>query len=91
MLQTVAQTTISKKWQIVLPKQTRQILAEIKPGQRAWVKPVDKETLLVSFEDPVKKGRGLLKGKLSLTKALLEERWKEQAHEEEKTKRWIRP
>lgn len=91
MLQSVAQTTISKKWQIVLPKQARQILTQIKPGQRAWIKPVDNETLLVSFGDPVKEGRGLLKGKTSLTKVLLEERRKEQARDEEKTKRWVRP
>ena len=91
MLQSVTQTTVSKKWQIVLPKKARQVLAQVKPGQQAWVKPLDAETLLVSFADPIKEGRGLLKGKTSGTKALLEERRKERARDEEKAKRWVRP
>lgn len=86
MLQSVTSTTVSKKWQIVLPKKARQVLTEVRPGQRAWIKPMDNETLLVSFGDPVKEGRGLLKGKTSLTKVLLEEKRKEQAREEKKNK-----
>ncbi|MEK7617185.1 MAG: hypothetical protein AAB414_03955 [Patescibacteria group bacterium] len=91
MLQSITRSTVSKKWQIVLPKKARKILSEVKPGQSAWVKPLDKETLIVSFSNPVREGRGLLKGRTSLTETLLKERREEQAREEEKTKRWIRP
>ena len=90
MIPTVAQTTVSSKWQIVLPKKVRALLEGIKPGQKAWVEPVDRDQLLISFKDPIEEGLGLAKGKTSLTKALLEERKRDREREERKIARFVR-
>ncbi len=66
----------SSEGQIVIPLEIRKKLG-IKPGQNV-------------NEDPIKALRGILKGKPSLTKALLSESKKDRKREEKMAARFIR-
>ena len=72
----------SSKGQVVIPVEIRQKLG-IKPGQMVNLTlEGDKAVITTMPEDPIKALRGSLKGKPSLTKALLKERKEEQKREE---------
>jgi AbrB family looped-hinge helix DNA binding protein len=73
----------SSKGQVVIPIEIRQKLG-IKPGQMVNLTlEGDKAIITAMPEDPIKALRGSLKGKPSLTKALLKERKEERKREEE--------
>ena len=73
----------SSKGQVVIPIEIRQKLG-IKPGQMVNLTlEGDKAVITAMPEDPIKALRGSLKGKPSLTKALLKERKEERKREEE--------
>jgi len=75
----------SSKGQIVIPAEIRKKLG-IKPGQKvALTLEKDKAVIEPLPEDPIKALRGILKGKPSMTKALLKEREKEIEREEKIT------
>lgn len=82
-------TTVSKKWQVVVPKEARKKLQDVKPGQKAWVQALNEKKVLISFQDPIEEGVGLLKSKKSLTKALLKARRKEKLSEEKKLQKRV--
>jgi len=72
----------SSKGQIVIPAEIRKKLG-IKPGQKVAFTLVEDKALIEPLpEDPIKALRGILKGKPSMTKALLNERKKEIEREE---------
>ena len=72
----------SSKGQIVIPAEIRKKLG-IKPGQKvAFTLVGDKAVIEPLPEDPIKALRGILKGKPSMTKALLKDRKKEIEREE---------
>lgn len=80
----------SSKGQIVIPLEIRKKLG-IKPGQKVNLTLVDDKAIITPLpEDPIKALRGILKGKPSLTKALLSERKKDREREEKITARFIR-
>ena len=72
----------SSKGQVVIPVEIRDKLG-IKPGQMVNLT-LDGEKVVITPlpEDPIKALRGSLKGKPSLTKALLKERKEERKREE---------
>lgn len=72
----------SSKGQVVIPVEIREKLG-IKPGQMVNLT-LDGEKVVITPlpEDPIKALRGALKGKPSLTKALLKERKEERKREE---------
>jgi AbrB family looped-hinge helix DNA binding protein len=73
----------SSKGQVVIPIEIRQKLG-IKPGQMVNLTlEGDKAIITAMPEDPIKALRGSLKGKPSLTKALLKDRKEERKREEE--------
>ena len=72
----------SSKGQVVIPVAIRQKLG-IKPGQMVNLTlEGDKAVITAMPEDPIKALRGSLKGKPSLTKALLKDRKEERKREE---------
>jgi AbrB family looped-hinge helix DNA binding protein len=72
----------SSKGQIVIPAEIRKKLG-IKPGQKVALTLVEDKAVIEPLpEDPIKALRGILKGKPSMTKALLNERKKEIEREE---------
>ena len=72
----------SSKGQIVIPAEIRKKLG-IKPGQKVALRLVEDKAVIEPLpEDPIKALRGILKGKPSMTKALLNERKKEIEREE---------
>ena len=74
---------ISSKGQVVIPVEIREKLGN-KPGKMVNLS-LDGEKVVITPhpEDPIKALRGSLKGKPSLTKALLEERKEERKREEQ--------
>jgi len=80
----------SSKGQIVIPVEIRKKLG-IKPGQHVNLALVDDKAVITPLpEDPIKALRGILKGKPSMTKALLQERKKEIEREKKLTSRLLR-
>ncbi len=72
----------SSKGQVVIPVEIREKLG-IKPGQMVNMTLEGEKAVITPLpEDPIKALRGYLKGKPSLTKALLKERKEEQKREE---------
>jgi AbrB family looped-hinge helix DNA binding protein len=72
----------SSKGQIVIPAEIRKKLG-IKPGQKVALTLVEDKAVIEALpEDPIKALRGVLKGKPSMTKALLKDRKKEIEREE---------
>ena len=72
----------SSKGQVVIPIEIREKLG-IKPGQMVNLTlEGDRAVITPLPEDPIKALRGMLKGKPSLTKAILKERKEEQKREE---------
>ena len=70
------------KGQIVIPVEIRKKLG-IKPGQKVSLTLVENKAVIEPLpEDPIKASRGILKGKPSMTKALLNDRKKEIEREE---------
>lgn len=82
----MALLTISSKGWVVIPAELRKKY-QLKPG--AKVRIVDYGGVLAivpALEDPIKQARGMLKGKTSLTKALLAERAKDKRKEERRAR-----
>lgn len=80
----------SSKGQVVIPVEIRKKLG-IKPGQRVNLTLVDDKAVITPLpEDPIKALRGALKGKPSMTEALLEDRKREIEREEKVTSRLLR-
>ena len=80
----------SSKGQIVIPVEIRKKL-NIKAGQMVRLTlEGDKAVITPLPQDPIKALRGVLKGKPSMTKALLEERKEERKHEEKVAARLLR-
>lgn len=80
----------SSKGQIVIPVEIRKKL-NIKAGQMVRLTlENDKAVITPLPQDPIKALRGVLKGKPSMTKALLEERKEERKHEEKVAARLLR-
>ena len=72
----------SSKGQIVIPAEIRKKLG-IEPGQKVNLSlENDKAVISPLPKDPIKTMRGILKGKPSMTKALLDDRKKEIEHDE---------
>ncbi len=72
----------SSKGQVVIPIEIREKLG-IKPGQFVRLSLEGEKAVITPLpEDPIKALRGSLKGKPSLTKALLKERKEEREREE---------
>ena len=75
----------SSKGQIVIPAEIRKKLG-IEPGQKVALSlENDKAVITPLPKDPIKTLRGILKGRLSMTKALLDDRKKEIVHDEKIT------
>jgi bifunctional DNA-binding transcriptional regulator/antitoxin component of YhaV-PrlF toxin-antitoxin module len=77
-----ASARVSAKGWIVIPVAMRRRY-HIEPGQQIWI--VDYGgvlSLVPAKRNPVSEGRGLLVGKRSLTRALLEDRQRERKGEE---------
>ena len=80
----------SSKGQIVIPIEIRKKLG-IKPGQMVNLTLVDDKAVITPLpEDPIKALRGILKGKPSMTKALIKERKKELEQDKKVTARLLR-
>ena len=80
----------SSKGQVVIPIEIREKLG-IKPGQMVNLTlEGDKAVITPLPEDPIKALRGVLKGKPSLTKALLKERKEERIREEKISSGFLR-
>jgi AbrB family looped-hinge helix DNA binding protein len=83
----VSTVKVSKKGWVVIPRNIRERYG-IRPGDRVNV--VDyagRIAIIPALKNPIRQGRGLLKGCPSLTGALLEERRLEQEREERKIRR----
>jgi len=75
----------SSKGQIVIPAEIRKRLG-IKPGQKVNLTIVDDKAVIKPLpQDAIKALRGILKGKPSMTKALLDDRKKEIERDEKIT------
>jgi AbrB family looped-hinge helix DNA binding protein len=86
----MAVVKISSKGQLVVPVEIRRKLG-IKPGHKVNLTLVDGKAVITPLpEDPIKVLRGALKGKPSMTKALLDDRKKEIEREEKITSRLLR-
>lgn len=86
----MAVVKMSSKGQLVVPAEMRKKLG-IKPGQKVNLALVDGKAVITPLpEDPIKALRGALKGRPSMTKALLEDRRKEIEREEKVTSRLLR-
>ena len=80
----------SSKGQIVIPAKIREKLG-IKPGQLVNLTLEGEKAVITPLpEDPIKALRGALKGKPSMTEALLNDRKEERKREEKITARLLR-
>ena len=80
----------SSKGQIVIPAEIRKKLG-IRPGQKVAFRLVEDKAVIEPLpEDPIKALRGILKGKPSMTKALLRDRKEEIKREEKIVARLLR-
>ena len=80
----------SSKGQVVIPVEIRKKLG-IKPGQMVNLTLEGEKAVITPLpEDPIKALRGSLKGKSSLTKALLKERKEERRREEKISSGFLR-
>lgn len=80
----MATVKVSRKGWVVIPREIRERYG-IRPGDRVHI--VDyagRIAIVPALQDPIRQGRGLLKGRPSLTEALLEERRRELEREERK-------
>ncbi|NIM12162.1 MAG: AbrB/MazE/SpoVT family DNA-binding domain-containing protein [Candidatus Aminicenantes bacterium] len=74
--------SVTEKGQIVIPAPLRKKF-HIKKGSKLRIEEAEGGTIIlkplldVPLEDPIEKSKGILKGKTSLLKSLLEERKKE--------------
>ncbi len=78
---------VSRKGWVVIPRDIRERHG-IRPGDRVHI--VDyagRIAIVLALKNPIRQGRGLLKGRTSLTGALLAERRLELEREERKTRR----
>ena len=78
---------VSRKGWVVIPRDIRERHG-IRPGDRVHI--VDyagRIAIVPALKDPIRQGRGLLKGRPSLTRALLEERRLELEREEREIRR----
>ena len=78
---------VSKKGWVVIPRDIRERHG-IRPGDRVHI--VDyagRIAIVPALKEPIRQGRGLLKGGPSLTEALLEERRRELEREQRKVQR----
>jgi len=73
---TISKATI--KGQVIIPAQLRKKF-NIKEGTRVAIMEGEGRVILIKplFDDPIEASRGMLKGKTSLTKALLKDRQEE--------------
>ena len=84
----MATVTVSKKGWVVIPHEIRQRYG-IRPGDKVQVVDyAERIAIIPAMKDPIQEARGMLKGKPSLTKALLEERRREREREEQAIERW---
>jgi len=84
----MATVTVSKKGWVVIPREIRQRYG-IRPGDKVQVVDyAERIAIIPAMKDPIQEARGMLKGKPSLTKALLEERLRELEREEREIERW---
>jgi len=84
----MATVTVSKKGWVVIPREIRQRYG-IRPGDKVQVVDyAERIAIIPAMKDPIQEARGMLKGRPSLTKALLEERRRELEREEQKIERW---
>lgn len=80
----------SSKGQVVIPVEIRKKLG-IKPGQMVKLTLIDGKAVIAPLpEDPIKALRGIMKGKPSMTKALLDERKKGIKRDEKNNTRLLR-
>jgi len=80
--------TVSRKGWVVIPSEIRERYG-IHPGDKVQI--VDyagRIAIIPALTEPIREGRGLLRGGPSLTKALLEGRRRERDREEREMKRW---
>ncbi len=76
--------TTSSRGQIVIPKDIRNLL-NIIPGKKLLIKATKEQAIITPLpDDPVEHFCGFFKERSSLTKALLDERKKEQKRESNK-------
>ncbi len=83
----VSTVKVSKKGWVVIPRDIRERHG-IRPGDRVHI--VDyagRIAIVPALKEPIRQGRGLLKGGPSLTEALLEERRRELEREQRKIQR----
>jgi len=72
----------SSKGQIVIPAEIRKKLG-IEPGQKVSLSIEDDKAVIAALpKDPIKAMRGILKGRPSMTKTLLDDRKKEVERDE---------
>ena len=84
----MATVTVSKKGWVVIPREIRQRYG-IRPGDKVQVVDyAERIAIIPAMKDPIQEARGMLKGRPSLTKALLEERRRDLEREEQKIERW---
>ena len=84
----MATVTVSKKGWVVIPREIRQRYG-IRPGDKVQVVDyAERIAIIPAMKDPIQEARGMLKGRPSLTKALLEERRREREREEHEIERW---
>ncbi|MFQ5684377.1 MAG: AbrB/MazE/SpoVT family DNA-binding domain-containing protein [Candidatus Binatia bacterium] len=81
----------SSKGQVVIPAEIREKIG-LKPGDKVLVTLADDKRVSIEPvpDDPIKALRGFLKGRPSLTRALLRERRKDRQREEKKSARFLR-
>ena len=80
-------TVVSKKGAIQIPAELLKKYELVEGSEVIIVDYGGVLSIVPALKDPIKQGRGILKGKSSLTKALLEERAKDLEYEEAKIKR----
>jgi AbrB family looped-hinge helix DNA binding protein len=82
----MALLTVSSKGWVVIPAELRKKY-QLKPGSQVRIVDYGGVLALVPvLENPIKQTRGILKGKSSLTKALLEERAKDKQREDQRVR-----
>jgi len=61
----VSKSKINKKYQVVLPKQIRKLVKDIKPGKDVYITPINDKTLKITIDDGaswVEDSGGIAKG-----------------------------